>query len=90
MTIVPEHDFRLPPLTAWPGFDPRDSISESITIDPFSGLIRPAGTDASGGDVQRAFEKRAAAEAIATGWICPKCGRGVRPDLKSCDHGAWT
>jgi len=22
-----------------------------------------------------------------TGWTCPKCGRGVRPDVQTCDHG---
>lgn len=22
-----------------------------------------------------------------TGWICPTCKRGVRPDEKTCDHG---
>ena len=21
------------------------------------------------------------------GWICPKCGRGVSPDEKHCEHG---
>lgn len=21
------------------------------------------------------------------GWTCPKCGRGVRPDVETCDHG---
>jgi len=21
------------------------------------------------------------------GWICPKCGRGISPDEKTCDHG---
>lgn len=24
------------------------------------------------------------------GWICPSCGRGVRPDEKTCDHGGLT
>jgi hypothetical protein len=24
---------------------------------------------------------------LAQPWICPKCGRGVAPDQKSCDHG---
>jgi hypothetical protein len=24
----------------------------------------------------------------ATGWVCPTCKRGVRPDEKTCDHGA--
>jgi hypothetical protein len=23
---------------------------------------------------------------ITKGWECPKCGRGVRPDEKYCDH----
>lgn len=22
-----------------------------------------------------------------TGWLCPKCGRGISPDHQSCDHG---
>ena len=21
------------------------------------------------------------------GWTCPSCGRGVAPDVKTCDHG---
>lgn len=22
-----------------------------------------------------------------TGWLCPKCGRGVAPGEKTCEHG---
>jgi len=25
-----------------------------------------------------------------TGWVCPVCGAGVRPDLARCDHGGGT
>ena len=27
---------------------------------------------------------------VATGWLCPKCGRGVAPHEKTCDHGTET
>lgn len=24
---------------------------------------------------------------MSAGWTCPGCGRGVAPDVKTCDHG---